>query len=291
MKEFSIVTPIHKIPETFIDCISSLESQEISFEWIIILNGDIKDEEVERALINSSIKDQVLLTRSNGPQGPSHPRNVGINKARGEYIIFLDSDDCLAKEFLLNLSKKIHKIDDRSFAIAANGKRFNKHKKSIGKNNLIFNDGMVSGAQCSVNYIGSISGFCISKNSAVRFNEKLTFFEDFDLYLKLHNRCIPIYRFEDVIYFYCVSDDSVTGQISHNLDLIKDARKIILRETVPQILNLYYRFLVRLQLYRLQQSHSQNNFMLFVLSFIIFLLYPLYFKDFLRRLLTNLNFK
>ena len=139
--KFSIITPLHQIPDTFLECYKSLELQPEVFEWIIVLNGD----SIEKSQVLESLKDRPILNKTKilfyqGPRGPSGPRNLGLDNAAGKYIIFLDSDDYLEARFLSTLSEKIQSISDTRFAIAANGMRYGKYKISTGKNNLIFRD-------------------------------------------------------------------------------------------------------------------------------------------------------
>lgn len=89
---FSIVIPIYKVEKYLNKCVDSILTQDFTdFELILVDDGspdecpEICD---EYALKDFRVK---VLHKTNG--GLSSARNVGIRNARGNYIIFVDSDD------------------------------------------------------------------------------------------------------------------------------------------------------------------------------------------------------
>ena len=127
MLKFSIITPINKMPSTFNKCIQGIESQkkEISFEWIIVLNGsEITPKEIDKILHESHIRDKTKLITFDGPEGPSSARNFGMENSLGKYFIFLDSDDYFQKNFLEEIEIRLRSIHEENFAIASNGNRY-----------------------------------------------------------------------------------------------------------------------------------------------------------------------
>lgn len=99
--KFSIIVPIYKA-ETFIDkCIEGIITQTITdFELLLIDDGSPDRCGViceEYAQKDSRIK---VFHKKNG--GASSARNLGLDKAIGEIICFVDSDDCIARDFLEN---------------------------------------------------------------------------------------------------------------------------------------------------------------------------------------------
>ncbi len=97
----SIVIPYYKQPDTIIETLASIRNQSYqNFEIIIVNDGDSR--EVEKALQKFSAEAPELSIdyyfKSN--EGLAATRNYGISKARGRYILPLDSDDLLAADFL-----------------------------------------------------------------------------------------------------------------------------------------------------------------------------------------------
>lgn len=72
-------------------------------EWIIVDDGC---DELELDKLKSDNVKVFHLEKNSG--GASKPRNVGLDKARGEYITFIDSDDMVANNYVDTLVNKIN---------------------------------------------------------------------------------------------------------------------------------------------------------------------------------------
>ena len=104
----SIVIPVYKVEKYLEKCIESVLKQTYTNLQIILVDdgspdncGKICDEYAKR---DSRID---VIHKVNG--GLSEARNVGISKAKGRYIGFVDSDDYIKEnmyEILLNLIKE-----------------------------------------------------------------------------------------------------------------------------------------------------------------------------------------
>ena len=115
---FSIIVPTFNLEPYINDCLESLESQTISkesFELIIVddCSIDATCRKVTDFLKNSTIKSQFHQLPNN--QGPGAARNLGVNFAKGVFVIFVDGDDCLLSNCLEEIEKEIilsaHDID------------------------------------------------------------------------------------------------------------------------------------------------------------------------------------
>lgn len=104
----SIIIPVYKVEKYLEKCIESVLKQTYTNLQIILVDdgspdncGKICDEYAKK---DSRIE---VIHKANG--GLSDVRNVGISKAKGRYIGFVDSDDYIKEdmyEILLNLIKK-----------------------------------------------------------------------------------------------------------------------------------------------------------------------------------------
>ena len=96
--KLSIVIPVYQAENTLTRCLDSIANQSFR-DWQAILVNDASTDN-SRAICNDYVKRdrrfQVVHLNHNG--GLSNARNVGISKARGEYITFVDSDDYIADE-------------------------------------------------------------------------------------------------------------------------------------------------------------------------------------------------
>ena len=105
----SVIVPVYNV-EKFIDkCLNSLVKQSLKEIEIIVVNDGSPDN--SQKIIDKYVKKYPEKVQSfikeNGGQGSA--RNIGIVKAKGEYISFVDSDDWLdldALEKMYSLAKK-----------------------------------------------------------------------------------------------------------------------------------------------------------------------------------------
>jgi glycosyltransferase involved in cell wall biosynthesis len=95
----SIISPCYNVEEYVAQTISSVLSQSYQ-DWEYILVDDGATDKTPQILKEFASKDSRIrvIHKTNG--GVSSARNVGIEAAKGEWIIFLDSDDWLADEAL-----------------------------------------------------------------------------------------------------------------------------------------------------------------------------------------------
>lgn len=98
-KRFSIIIPTYNVEKYIERCINSIRNQTFdSYEVIIIDTGSV-DKTAEIA--NEFLSDNIKLILRDDQAGPGGARNSGLNAATGEYIIFLDADDYLNNENVL----------------------------------------------------------------------------------------------------------------------------------------------------------------------------------------------
>ncbi|MEX6625850.1 glycosyltransferase [Tenacibaculum salmonis] len=100
----SIIIPVYNTPIKFLkECLDSLKliPSSITSE-IIIVNDGSKSEGTLSYLSSLDDNDYCLIHKKNG--GPGSARNLGIKKAKGEYIFPLDADDILNDDFSLFVS-------------------------------------------------------------------------------------------------------------------------------------------------------------------------------------------
>lgn len=105
MIEFTIIIPVYNTRDYLRQCIESvMDQQDSTFEIILINDGsnDGSKEICDEYSVNENI---VVIHIKNG--GPSRARNIGMDIAKGKYILFLDSDDYLCDNQILMLFSNI----------------------------------------------------------------------------------------------------------------------------------------------------------------------------------------
>lgn len=109
----SIITPAYNCVKTITETYESIKKQSFkSWEWIVVEDCSSDNSfQVINELAKHNPKVVVLRTEKNS--GAAIARNLGIEKAKGKYIAFLDSDD-LWKEN--KLEKQIEFMQSNNFA-------------------------------------------------------------------------------------------------------------------------------------------------------------------------------
>lgn len=112
---FSVIVPVYRIPpELLKSCLGSLEEQQCEHaEYIVVDDGSpdncgaICDE-----FAAGRPAFRVIHTQN---YGVSHARNVGIDSAQGNYVIFVDGDDRMPAGFLKRLYDVRKELTDVTF--------------------------------------------------------------------------------------------------------------------------------------------------------------------------------
>jgi glycosyltransferase involved in cell wall biosynthesis len=98
----SVVIPVYNPGEYIEDCIASLLRQSMpddEYEAIFVNDGST-DETPERLDRLAAEHPHMHVIHQEGSGWSGKPRNVGIEAARGEYVMFVDNDDWLGDEAL-----------------------------------------------------------------------------------------------------------------------------------------------------------------------------------------------
>lgn len=98
----SVIVPCYNSESFIKKCISLLINQNFTKNFeIIIVDDASSDNTVE--IIKSYNLNNINLYLLENNSGPAAARNVGLKKANGEYVFFLDVDDSISNNILSNL--------------------------------------------------------------------------------------------------------------------------------------------------------------------------------------------
>ena len=101
----SIVVPIYNGEKYIERCFESIFLQTYS-DWEIIAVDDGSSDGSLRMLESYARRDDRIMVLHQSNMGAGEARNHGIEKAKGEYIVFLDVDDSIEPVYLALLSQK-----------------------------------------------------------------------------------------------------------------------------------------------------------------------------------------
>ena len=108
---FSIIVPVYKVEDYIEECLESILAQTCEdFELILVDDGSpdgcpqICDRYAEK---DDRLK---VIHKENG--GLSSARNAGLDIAKGEYIVFVDSDDVITHDTLKQMKAALEQLPD-----------------------------------------------------------------------------------------------------------------------------------------------------------------------------------
>lgn len=266
--KLSFIVPAYNTSQTIGRTIDSIiEQDESSIEYEIIVVNDGSPDNLDEVM--QKYKNKVkYYKKSNG--GLSDARNYGVQKAKGEYYIFVDSDDYISKSLLKDIEKYINQGADlikwEPIIVDNEGKTINK----CSTNSFI----QASGEECFNRLYGTdplmvcVWNYAIKKDVLLEF-PKGRYHEDFAIIplmiLKSKNMIIT----EKNEYYYVQTESSIMRgndnqkqrrrieDILYHFDkLIEESQKMNISKTAKDNLGI---FCVNSLLVNIPELSGQNN--------------------------------
>lgn len=105
---FSIIIPVYNAQDTLDKCLSSILRQSFPDYQVLLIDDGSTDESVASAR-KYTHRDPRFSLFSIPHQGPGAARNAGLDRAEGDYVVYMDADDYWIREDLLQaLEKRIN---------------------------------------------------------------------------------------------------------------------------------------------------------------------------------------
>jgi glycosyltransferase involved in cell wall biosynthesis len=220
--QVSIVIPCYNSEKFIGRTIDSVLHQSLTeFEIIIVNDGSTDSSRKIIETINDS-RVCIINTKNNGV---SKARNIGLQEAKGKYILFLDSDDLLPNNYLMH---SVETLSDDTYDFCTFPVIHINENDEIIKNNLNLNlTGAYENVQFQIaNFSKNVSA-CPSAyvyirksllNCGLHFNEKLQSPEDRFFLLEV-GRYLKGCLIEDCKLMYRVSGSSLSNK--KNIRLVK----------------------------------------------------------------------
>ena len=104
---FSIIIPCCEVAAYVRECLASVTSQSFG-DWECLCGVEDSKDDTEAIVREIAAGDERIRVFNHPRSGScSATRNVGLDMATGEYVIFLDGDDTIAEESLARIAAKI----------------------------------------------------------------------------------------------------------------------------------------------------------------------------------------
>lgn len=134
MPKVSIIIPVYKVEKYIRECLDSIVSQTFT-DWECILIDDGSPDKSGEICDEYASKDNRCRVFHIDNGGVSRARNIGIENMKGEWVMFVDSDDAIAPNTLEFCYEKAvaDNLDALQFSFARN-------KNDIGRNNGVYTE-------------------------------------------------------------------------------------------------------------------------------------------------------
>lgn len=233
--KISVIMPVYNAEKTIERAILSIINQTYNNIELILINDGSTDgtESIIKKYIEKENKIDIQYYFQKN-SGPSIAKNLGIDMAKGEYILFVDSDDTISENYIesLVINQKEGMLIGASYKIIEDIKITNKNLKITNKDyyvrDEILNDLL----------IGKLNGFVVlylfnkEQMKEVYFEKDIRYMEDTLFLIKyiIKNNINNIIYLKYVHYNYYQIDGSITNDtnkiIKNILSFTNSIRKI-----------------------------------------------------------------
>ncbi len=101
----SIIVPVYNTAPYVTDCLATLQRQgDLNFEAIVVDDGST--DESHSTILGFIQTDSRFRFIRQENRGLAEARNTGLRQARGDYVLFLDSDDIVLPDTLVNVFRQ-----------------------------------------------------------------------------------------------------------------------------------------------------------------------------------------
>lgn len=114
--QFSIIIPAYNRGYVLWKTIQSVQNQSLS-DWELLIVDDGSTDDTKKVVREFQSDSRIhYFYKPNG--GPSSARNWGLNRAKADWITYIDSDDQIFHDYLQIAKQYLEKHSEKSFALA-----------------------------------------------------------------------------------------------------------------------------------------------------------------------------
>lgn len=242
--KISVIMPVYNTPVNYLEMsvMSVLGQNNDLFELIIIDDGSTNSDTL--TFLSNLDGQKGVIVRHIENNGVSNARNVGIGLSSGEYIVFVDADDCL-------LDGAIEKIIAATDVSCADIVCFD-YCKTYGstKENVYYSEDskIFDGAECRQIIRDSLVvekglALCWGKafkrafllKNSLYFDISLVLAEDADFAIKCYCNAQKIHYLREILYSYTVSEGSAVRKFRENMPQLYEKGMTKIVDSVKQL--------------------------------------------------------
>lgn len=213
---FSIIIPVFNCEKYLYDCLDSCVKQDLpNNEYEILCINDGSTDTSINILNDYAKKYRQIKVFSQENRGVSAARNIGLDNAKGEYIMFVDGDDLIRANCLRNLKETLEEKPCARLRMgaymgdSAGADRFKENPEDSTLSKLTLFEVLWM----------SLLRRSIIEEYRLRFVEGITHHEDELFLTDFQNACSEVMEYPLNIYYYRRSSGTAidrTNPITHN---------------------------------------------------------------------------
>lgn len=213
---FSIIIPVYNCEKYLRDCLDSCINQDLlNDEYEILCVNDGSTDSSINILYDYANRYSQIKVFSQENRGVSAARNIGLDNAKGEYIMFVDGDDLILANCLRDLKKTLEEKPCARLRMgaymgdSAGADRFKENPEDSKLSKLTLFEVLWM----------SLLRRSIIEEYRLRFVEGITHHEDELFLTDFQNACSEVVEYPLNIYYYRRSSGTAidrTNPITHN---------------------------------------------------------------------------
>lgn len=220
----SVIITIYNTSQYIERCINSLINQNLDEVELIFIDDCSTDSSLE--VLQKCLKDNkspnIHIIENQNNLGSGETRNIGIRKATGEYLIFIDSDDYVSEDYIAKLKQTISnsKSDIIIFDYTEINKTYRLYKKcspAISKEQVIADliQSKMHNSLCNKLFRRSL----FIEND-IFIPQGISMFEDKSICFRLFEKANTFFYINSSLYYYDRTrcDSLTTRDPKHNID-------------------------------------------------------------------------
>ena len=236
-KIVSVVVPMYNAECTIGNCLASILSQTYSNLEVIVVDDGSADRTAELCKVLAEEDHRITLVHC-PHYGVSRARNVGMKRAEGEWLVFVDSDDMLPKTAITELVMTGKQFDtdivaggmsfeDANGRVSVKEKRFGDTRRidALGQDfERLYNTNCLQSSCAKAYRLVKV------RDNDLSFDEQLSSYEDFEFVLRCLAVNLTLFVTNEICYHY-LRHTKGTGSTSYKPDMTDQMEAIANRVT------------------------------------------------------------
>ncbi len=200
MPKVSIIVPVYKAEKYLRRCIDSILDQTYK-DWELLLIDDGSPDNCGAICDEYARKDARISVFHKENGGVSSARNLGLDNVKGEYVTFVDADDCLYND-ALKIFVGFAEKSNLDLVQCCYNRKFISGQYIGKKTNVMIPADFVKSKNLQVCVGGGMIKSSIIKENSIRFDENIRLGEDQIFIYECLTYSRRVQHISNVLYFY-----------------------------------------------------------------------------------------